>query len=210
MRRMLTPGEERTRKRTTTVREWNLTPADEAPLPHGRGSLPRLRAGLCCLALAAATACGYHVGNTADALPKNLKTIAVPAFANVTTRYDLARMLPQDIARELISRTRYQLVGDPGQADAVLTGSLVRFTSYPTTADDSGRATAVQASVILNLTLKDHATGAVLFNRPGFEYKERYAISVSPADYFDESGVAMTRLSKAVAQSVVTAMLQNF
>jgi len=91
-----------------------------------------------------------------------------------------------------------------------LTGSLVRFTSFPTTADATGRATAVQASVILNLTLRDRATGAVLFNRPGFEFKERYAISVSPEDYFDESGVAMMRLSKAVADSVVTAILQNF
>jgi outer membrane lipopolysaccharide assembly protein LptE/RlpB len=162
------------------------------------------------MALVGSAACGYHVGNTTDLLPKNLKTIAVPAFSNITTRYDLARMLPEDIAREFLSRTRYRLVPDPNQADAVLSGSLVRFTSYPTTADDSGRATAVQASVILNLTLRDHATGAVLFNRPGFEFRERYAISVSPADYFDESGVAMMRLSKSVAQSVVTAILQNF
>ena len=161
------------------------------------------------LLLAGASACGYHVG-TADLLPKNLKTIAVPAFSNVTTRYDLARLLPEDITREFLSRTRYRLVSDPEQADAVLTGSLVRFTSFPTTADTSGRATAVQASVILNLTLRDRATGAVLFNRPGFEFKERYAISVSPEDYFDESGVAMMRLSKAVADSVVTAILQNF
>ncbi|HUI78320.1 MAG TPA: LptE family protein [Bryobacteraceae bacterium] len=162
------------------------------------------------LVLAATSACGYHVGNSADPLPKSLKTIAIPAFGNVTTRYDLARMLPEDVGREFISRTRYRVVSDPEQADAVLTGSLVRFISFPTTADQSGRATAVQASVILNLTLRDHATGAVLFNRPGFEFKERYAISVSPADYFDESGVAMMRLSRAVAESVVTAILQNF
>ena len=160
--------------------------------------------------LAVATGCGYHVGGTADLLPKNLKTIAIPAFGNVTTRYDLARMLPEDIAREFISRTRYRVVADPDQADAVLTGSVVRFTSNPTTADDSGRATAVQASVVLQLTLRDHATGAVLFNRPGAEFHERYAISVSPADYFDESGVAMKRLSKDVAQNVVTAILEDF
>ncbi len=162
------------------------------------------------MALLSTAACGYHVGAHADLLPKSLKTIAVPAFANVTTRYDLARMLPEDIAREFLSRTRYRVVSDPEQADAVLTGSVVRFTSYPTTADQNGRATAVQASVILQLTLKDQHTGAVLFNRPGFEFKERYAISVSPEDYFDESGVAMMRLSKAVADSVVTAILENF
>lgn len=162
------------------------------------------------LALIGTTACGYHVAGTTDLLPKGLKTIAIPAFANVTTRYDLARLLPEDIAREFLSRTRYRVVSDPEQADAVLTGSVIRFTSYPTTADQFGRATAVQASVILQLTLKDHATGAVLFNRSNFEFRERYAISVSPEDYFDESGVAMKRLSTSVADSVVTAILQNF
>jgi outer membrane lipopolysaccharide assembly protein LptE/RlpB len=162
------------------------------------------------MALAGAAGCGYHVGGTADLVPKNLKTIAIPAFGNVTTRYDLGRMLPEDISREFLSRTRYRVVSDPEQADAVLTGSVVRFVSSPTTADASGRATAVQATVILQLTLKDHATGAVLFTRPNFEFHERYAISVSPEDYFDESGVAMMRLSKSVADSVVTAILNNF
>lgn len=162
------------------------------------------------LALLNAAGCGYHVGGNADLLPKSLKTIAVPAFANVTTRYDLARMLPEDIAREFLSRTRYRVVSDPEKADAVLTGAVVRFSSFPTTADATGRATAVQASVVLQLTLKDHATGAVLFNRPGAEFRERYAISVSPEDYFDESGVAMMRLSRDVAAGVVTAILENF
>ena len=162
------------------------------------------------LALIGTAACAYHVGGTTDLLPKGLKTIAVPAFGNVTTRYDLARMLPEEITREFLSRTRYRVVSDPEQADAVLTGAVVRYNSFPTTADQSGRATAVQASVILQVTLRDHATGAVLFNRPSFEFKERYAISVSPTDYFDESGVAMMRLSHDVAASVVTAILQNF
>jgi hypothetical protein len=162
------------------------------------------------MVLISAAGCGYHAGGSADLVPKSLKSIAVPAFGNVTPRYDLARMLPEDIAREFVSRTRYRVVSDPEQADAVLSGSVVRFTSFPTTADVSGRATAVQAIVILQLTLKDHSTGAVLFNRPGAEFREKYAISVSPEDYFDESGVAMMRLSRDVAASVVTAILENF
>ena len=36
-------------------------------------------------------ACGYHVGGHADLMPKTIKTIAIPAFGNDTTRYKLAR-----------------------------------------------------------------------------------------------------------------------
>jgi hypothetical protein len=160
---------------------------------------------------AMAAGCGYHVSGHGDLLPKTIKTIAVPAFGNVTTRYQLARLLPEDIAREFIERTRYAVVSDPAKADAVLTGAIVNFTAYPTTFDAAtGRATAVLAVVILQLTLTDRATGAVLFTRPGAEFRERYEISEDAQKYFDESGTGMIRLSRAVAQSVVTAVLENF
>ena len=73
-----------------------------------------------------------------------------------------------------------------------------------------GRATGVQAVVTLQLTLTDKATGAVLFSRPGVEFRERYEISVDPTSYFDESTAALERLSRDVARTVVSAVLENF
>jgi hypothetical protein len=159
----------------------------------------------------AATSCGYHITGHADMMPKNIKTIAIPAFGNVTTRYKLARLLPADITREFLSRTRYAIVADPNQADAVLTGNVINFAVYPTVSDPvSGRATGAQAVVTLQVTLTNRATGAVVFSRPSFEFRERYEISVDPKAYFDESGTAMERLSRDAARSVVSAILENF
>jgi outer membrane lipopolysaccharide assembly protein LptE/RlpB len=155
--------------------------------------------------------CGYHVAGRGDLVPKNIKTIAVPAFQNVTTRAELARMLPEDIAKEFLTRTSYKVVSDPEKADAVLTGALVNFVSFPTTYDAAqGRATGVQAVVTLRLTLTDRATNTAIFNRPSQEFRERYEISENPQQYFDESGPAMIRLSRDVARSVVSAVLENF
>jgi hypothetical protein len=50
----------------------------------------------------------------------------------------------------------------------------------------------------------------VLFTRAGAEFRERYEISIDPKAYFDESGTAMERLSKSVARSVVSAILEKF
>jgi Lipopolysaccharide-assembly len=163
--------------------------------------------GLLAIAL---TGCGYHVAGHADLLPKNIKTIAVPAFGNVTIRYKLADQLATQITREFIERTHYAVVADPKQADAVLTGAVVNFVSYPTTFDPvTSRASGVQAIVYLQLLLMDKA-GKVLFNRPGMEIRERYQISVNATTYFDESGPAMDRLARDVARSVVSAVLENF
>ena len=164
------------------------------------------------LALAAGTAgCGYHVSGHADLMPKDIKTIAIPAFANATVRYKLAHLVTEDLTREFIARTRYSIVADPTQADAVLTGALVKFDPYPTIVDPaSGRATGVQVVAVFQITLTDRHTGKVLFSRPGYEFRERYEISLDPQAYFDESGTAIERVSRDVARSVVTAILENF
>ncbi len=166
-----------------------------------------------CVFLAAllGAGCGYHVSGHADLLPVGIHTIAVPPFTNNTTRYKLTEQLPEAITQEFITRTRYRVVPDPKDADAVLTGTVVSYSSYPTTLDPAtGRASAVQVSVVLDVALRDRATGALLFSQDKTEYRERYEISVNESTYFDESDEAMFRLSRDVARSVVSAILERF
>ncbi len=161
--------------------------------------------------LAAATGCGYHVSGKANLLPKQVKVIAIPSFANITTRYKLAERLPADLTREFISRTRYQIIADPNQADAVLSGAVLNFASYPAVFDPvSSRATGIQVIVTLQMSLTERSTGKLLFNRPRLDVRERYEISVDPTKYFDESDAALTRLSQDVARYAVSAILENF
>ncbi len=162
------------------------------------------------IALALSTGCGYHVAGHADLMPKSIKTIAIPAFGNVTIRYKLADRLATDVTREFIERTRYAVVTDPAKADATLAGAVVNFVSFPTTFDPvSSRASGVQVIVILQVTLTDK-TGKVIFNRPGMEVRERYEISVDPKAYLDESGPAAERVARDVARTIVSAVLENF
>jgi hypothetical protein len=164
------------------------------------------------VAIAFTTAsCGYHVAGKADLIPKNIKTIAIPAFGNTTVRYKLARLLPADITREFITRTRYHIVPNPGQADAVLNGTITNFAYGPIDFDPStGRATGVLLVVTISVTLTDRGTGKTLVSLPSKEYRERYEISTDPQTYFDESGTAMERVSRDVSRSVVTAVLEAF
>jgi hypothetical protein len=151
------------------------------------------------------------VGGHADVMPKTIKTIAVPPFANVTTNHRLPVLLTADMTRELISRTHYQIITDPNEADAILRGTVARFDFFPIIFDPvSGRATSVQVVVQMQLMLTDRQSGKVLFSRAGAEYRQRYEIAINPQQYFDESGTAIERLSKDVARSMVSAILENF
>jgi hypothetical protein len=161
--------------------------------------------------IAASAGCGYHVAGRANTLPKTVRTIAIPAFTNNTTRYRLTAQLPTAIAREFIARTRYQVVTDVNDADAVLSGTVLTYNYYAATYDpETSRASAAQVSVFLDVTLRERATGTVLFSRNNMEFRERYEISVDPNAYFEESDTALNRVSRDVARTVVSAVLERF
>ena len=163
------------------------------------------------IAALACGGCGYHVSGRGEIFPKTVKTIAVPSFANVTTRYRLTERLPAAITRELITRTRYNVIADPAQADVVVRGAVVNYNAYPNVLDQqSGRAAGIQVAAYLQLSVYERATGKVLFTRPYMEFRQRYEVSADQLQYFDESETALDRLSRDVARSVVSAMLEAF
>jgi hypothetical protein len=103
------------------------------------------------------------------------------------------------------------VVPDLNTADAVLQGSVVSYNSYPVAFDPiTSRASTVQLSLYLDITLRERATGTVLFSRSRMEFRERYEISVDQRAYFDESDAALDRLTAYVARSMVSAILEKF
>ena len=163
------------------------------------------------LAVFSMSSCGYHVAGKADTVPKSVQTNFVPAWENNTVKYRLTDVLPQQVAREFIARSRYRIVNKAEDADAVLTGSIVNYQAFPTVFDPAtGRASGVQITVTLAATLTERKTGKVLFKRPGFAFNQRYEISTNSIVYFEESDVALDRLSREVARSLVSAILEGF
>lgn len=156
------------------------------------------------------TSCGYQVGSQGNLLPKDLRTIAVVPWGNATSQYKLSTFMAEAISRELISRTRYSVVSDPKTADATISGSIANmFTSASVYDPVSGRGTGAQIMVQVQIRLigKD---GKVLFFRPNLEFRDRYEIAVDPRQYIDESQATMERISKDMARTVVSAILESF
>lgn len=155
--------------------------------------------------------CGYHVGGKADLMPKSVQTIAIPAFSTLSTRYRLGDILPQEIGREFTERTRFRVVSDPSMADAVLNGAINTVQVFPNIVDPgSVKATMVQATVVLTVTLLQRSTGRVLFSRPNWAVHESYQVATDPHQFFDESGPAFDRLGRDVARDVVSSVVENF
>ena len=69
---------------------------------------------------------------------------------------DLAKYLAESVSRELIARTKYTVVADPKDADAVLYGSIANVFANATTIDpNTGRATGAQITIQVQVRLVD-------------------------------------------------------
>lgn len=166
--------------------------------------------GFLALGLFGLASCGYHTAGHADLLPKTISTVAVPAFANPTTRYKITDWLPDAVAREFIARSRYRVV-NADKADVVLHGGVLSYSSNAVLFDPrTALATSVEIHLVLQVSLVERATGKVLFSRPRMEVVDNYEIPQQETQYFDESGTALKRVSQRVAQQIVSAILNNF
>jgi hypothetical protein len=157
------------------------------------------------------SSCGYRVGGQADLVPKSVQTIAIPAFLTTSSRYKLVDSLPQAIATEFLTRTRFKIVNDASQADAVLSGSIISASAYPNVADPTtGQSVSLRVVVVLVVKLVESRTGKVLYSRSNWAVRQDYEAAVLPHQLFDESGAAFDRLNRDVAHDIVSAVVENF
>lgn len=154
--------------------------------------------------------CGYHTAGHADLLPKTITTVAVPAFTNPGTRYRITDWLPDAIAKEFLASTRFR-VTTADKADMVLQGGVLSYASNAVLFDPkTALATTVEIHLIVQVNLVDRASGKVLFARPRMEVVDDYEIPAQERQYFDESDSALQRVSRRLAQQIVSGIVNNF
>jgi Lipopolysaccharide-assembly len=156
-------------------------------------------------------ACGYHEAGRGDRLSPDIKTIAIPIFVNKSPRFRIEQKLAAAVTREFIERTKFQITPDPAHADAVLKGTVNDVRAGVVTFDlTTGRATTLQIQVTANVELVDSHTKKVLFSNPAYVFREEYQISQSNPSLFEEDQPALDRLSRDMARTLVTDILENF
>jgi outer membrane lipopolysaccharide assembly protein LptE/RlpB len=155
--------------------------------------------------------CGYHTAGHADQLPENVKTIAVPAFANTTSTYRIEQMLTASVVREFTTRTHYHILNAPGEAaDATLSGTVLSASSSPLTYNTAtGQAASVLVVVSVKVSLTDRQ-GKVLYQNPSYLFREQYEVSQDLASFFEEDSPAYRRLSQDFARTLVSNILEGF
>ena len=159
----------------------------------------------------AGAGCGYRTGgHLASTLP-NVHIIAVPAFENQTFQFKIEQSLTAAVIHEFLTRTSYRVQSSADGSDAILQGIVTTVSSGPIVFDPaSGRTTKVLLTVGVRVSLVDSKTRKAIRESTDLSFREPYDVSTDPATYFAENGPAMQRLSREVAASVVSTIVESF
>jgi outer membrane lipopolysaccharide assembly protein LptE/RlpB len=171
----------------------------------------RLTALLALASLTFSSACGYKLAGRGERLPPDIKTIAIPIFSNQSSRFRIEQKLAAAVTREFIERTHYRVTPSLNGADAVLKGTVKDVRSGVITYDlKTGNASSLQIQVLADVRLEDLHSKKVVYANPNFVFREEYQVNEITSQLFEEDQAALDRLSRDVARTLVTQVLENF
>ncbi len=168
------------------------------------------------LACALVTAsCGYTLsGYGASVLPDTVSVVAVVPFENRTNRPEIEQRVTEAVAAELSRRGRsksgrLRVVTQVGEADAVLEGAVTRYQTRSVEFADNGRATRIETEVLLQATLRELDSDAVLWSQTGLIFKEQFDVPPT-GEFFDQETLALDDIAQGAAEVLVLSIVEGF
>jgi TolB-like protein len=172
-------------------------------------AIPR-RMALAALTVACAAGCGYKLAGTGTFLPKSIKTIAVAPFENRSARPEIEVRTTEAVARELSRRGGFKVVSDRTTADALIEGVVTDFRTTPVQFNSQGRATRLETAVVLRASLREVASGQLLWSQSNLVFRDQYDVQQTDVNYFDLETLALDELARGAAQALVNSITEGF
>lgn len=136
---------------------------------------PGISAALLCIALilcVGATGCGYTTGSL---LRKDIQSVSVEMFDNLTRRRGLEVDLTRQLTEEIRLRTPLK-IKNPGVADSTLEGTLLEFVEEDTIRTEDNLILERTITVKVQFRWIDSLTGRDLVEPVEFEERNTFAV----------------------------------
>lgn len=149
---------------------------------------------------------------TNSGLPKNVRTIAVPAFQFEARglRYKVESRFTDAVSREIIRRGNgLKVQGSRTGADAVLEGTIRDFAFSGVLLDSQGRARVYEVTIVTAVTIRDVRNNAILYDNQNFTFRDSFEFTSDPRSFFNEEDPAVERMARAFAEAAVSAFVNG-
>ncbi len=154
-------------------------------------------------------ACGYRVRSSVRELPAGVQSLGIPTFKNLSPQYKLEQRLTAAVLKEFSVRTRVPVNSASSNVDAVLRGEIQNISSTPVTFGSESFGSAFLVTVQISVKLVRAKDGSVIWENPGFLFRERYVLNSKVTDFFSEEDAALDRLARDFAASLASIILNR-
>lgn len=158
----------------------------------------------------AASGCGYALVGRGSNIPEDIREVYLAALENRTQRPQVEQFLTRALADELVRRGRFELVNDPGAADARLSGTVTGFGVTPIAFDPDGRATDYEISITAAVELRSLDDDEVVWSNDRYIYRENYEVDATSTDFLDRETEAIESAAERFAETMVSDLLLGF
>jgi hypothetical protein len=153
--------------------------------------------------------CGYRVASKTRVRADD-QTLAVVPLKNETSTFEIEQILTRALSREFVSKSGYQVIDNPSQADFVLDGGISRVRVSPVTFGRASFASTFLVTLQARVRFINRSTGEVVYQNNSYVFREQYVINVQIENFFSELNPALDRISEDFASSVVTSIMEGF
>jgi hypothetical protein len=170
--------------------------------------------------LAAFAGCGYGFRATGEPVGIAIDSLGIPLFESSSTDRGFEAEFTEIIRNEFISRAKIPIVSRE-QAGAVLTGRIFEIDTQPLTYDtvrQSAGGTAVayktdgsrKLIVKLEITLKEMATGQIIWHDDSLEEEAYFKVSDDPLQNRYNKDQAIRNIAGLMAKKIYLNTMERF
>ncbi len=155
------------------------------------------------------SSCGYHLRGRETNLPPEILSVAIPIFGNRTIQTGIEAEVTQALVEKFISAKRLPVTAQ-SSADALLTGTVKSFTTFPVAVTTSTQvSTEYRATVTIEFTFKGQKDGKVLFREEMSEW-QNYPVLADLNATEQNKKEAIRRISALLAERIYELTLGGF
>ncbi len=119
--------------------------------------------------------------------------------------------MTQAVVREFLAGSKYRVVSNAAEGDAVLHGEIFGLETTPVVFDPiTGHATTMLIQVHMRVHLDERDTGKILYRNDNYLFRQEYQITSDITSFFDEQDPALDRMAHDFATRLVADILENF
>lgn len=161
------------------------------------------------LFLLVGTGCGYRLGGEGFGPSPEIRSIAIPTFINETYEAGIETIVTNALLRELIKDRRVKVVGED-EADAIMEGTVTSFSTSSVSYDPTGVVLEYRTWVSLDVMVKRHKRGEVLWSRRGLTESDVYRVSSDVLFTEAEKERAIRKIAEEFAKRIRRRLFEGF